>query len=181
MPAIEPEIEGALEEGIDIQYLAAPVEILRNNARATGLRCIRMELGEPDSSGRPRPVPKQGSEFEIDAASIIAAISQEPEFDGLDNLHEGRDWIKTNESAETKIDGVYAGGDNVELGLVSIAISQGRFAAEAIDARFRGKELQKPEKLPEIKSDKVKLDCTNPLNGMNANMSPWKAGHGYRN
>jgi len=162
MPAIKPEIEGALEEGIQIEFLAAPTEVQRNNGAATGLRCIRMELGEPDSSGRPRPVPKEGSEFDVEATSIIAAISQEPRFEGFDDLHEGRDWIKTDEWGKTNVDGVYAGGDDIELGIASIAIGQGRFAAEAIDARFRGKELRKPEPAPAIGADKVKLDWYQP-------------------
>jgi NADPH-dependent glutamate synthase beta subunit-like oxidoreductase len=162
MPAIKPEIEGALEEGVRIEFLAAPVEILCQNGRATGLRCIRMELGEPDSSGRPRPVPKPGTEFDIEATTIIAAISQEPEFDGFVSLRDGRSWIKTDEWGRTRIDGIYAGGDDVTLGLASIAIGQGRFAAEAIDARFRGKELRKPELPPPITADRMKLDWYKP-------------------
>lgn len=162
MPAIKPEIEGALEEGIEIHFLAAPVELLSNNGTATGLRCIRMELGEPDSSGRPRPVPKPGTEFDVEATSIIAAISQAPEFEGFDSLREGRDWIKINRWGETKVEGVYAGGDNVDLGLVTIAIGQGRFAAEAIDARFRGTELRKPDLAPLIGTDRMLLDWYQP-------------------
>jgi NADPH-dependent glutamate synthase beta subunit-like oxidoreductase len=157
MPAIKPEIEGALQEGVKIEFLAAPVQILRNNGTAVGAKCIRMELGEPDASGRPRPVPKPGSEFDVEATAIIAAISQEPEFDGFVGLHEGRDWIKTDDWGATSVDGVYAGGDDIELGLASIAISQGRFAAEAIDARFRGGKLEKPVPQPCITSEKMLL------------------------
>jgi NADPH-dependent glutamate synthase beta subunit-like oxidoreductase/Pyruvate/2-oxoacid:ferredoxin oxidoreductase delta subunit len=157
MPAIKPEIEGALEEGIAIEFLAAPIEILRRDGVAIGMRCIRMELGEPDASGRPRPVPKPGSEFDLEATAIIAAISQEPSFDGFSDLHEGRDWIKIDGWGATKIEGVYAGGDNVELGLVTIAISQGRFAAEAIDACFRGAKLEKPLLPPPITPEKMKI------------------------
>jgi NADPH-dependent glutamate synthase beta subunit-like oxidoreductase len=116
-----------------------------------------MELGAPDASGRPRPVPKPGSEFEVAATTIIAAISQEPEFDGFADLREGKDWIKTDEWGDTKVEGVYAGGDNVELGLVTIAIAQGRFAAEAIDARFRGLRLEKPALPPLVTPEKMKL------------------------
>jgi NADPH-dependent glutamate synthase beta subunit-like oxidoreductase len=157
MPAIKPEIEGALEEGIAIEFLAAPIEILRRDGLAVGMRCIRMELGEPDASGRPRPVPKPGSEFDLEATAIIAAISQEPSFDGFSDLHEGRDWINIDDWGATKIEGVYAGGDNVELGLVTIAISQGRFAAEAIDACFRGAKLEKPLLPPPITPEKMKI------------------------
>lgn len=157
MPAIKPEIEGALEEGVKIEFLAAPVEIVRRNGVAVGMHAIRMELGAPDASGRPRPVPKPGTEFEIEASAIIAAISQEPGFDGLPGLHEGKDWIKADDWGSTKTDGVYAGGDDVELGLVSIAIAQGRFAAEAIDARFRGRTPEKPLPAPPIAPERMKL------------------------
>ena len=157
MPAIKQEIEGAVEEGVDIQFLAAPVEILVSDGKATGMRCIRMELGEPDASGRRRPVPQPGSEFDLDATAIIAAISQEPEFAGFNGLHEGRDWIKADEWGTTGVEGVYAGGDDLALGLVTIAISQGRFAAEAIDARLRDKTAEKPLLPGVIKTDHMKL------------------------
>jgi NADPH-dependent glutamate synthase beta subunit-like oxidoreductase len=157
MPAIKPEIEGALEEGIDIQFLAAPVEILRQNGHATGMRCIRMDLGEPDKSGRPRPVPRQGSEFDLPATAIIAAISQEPDFAPVAELHSGKDWIKADEWGATSMPAVYAGGDDVALGLVSIAIGQGRFAAEAIDAHLRGTPLQKPASGPLATIEKMKI------------------------
>jgi len=157
MPAIAPEIEGALEEGVNIEFLAAPVEILVKDGVAVGMRCIRMELGEPDASGRRRPVPKAGSEFDIEATAIIAAISQEPAFDGFESLREGKDWIVVDGWGATKADGVYSGGDDVELGLATIAIAQGRFAAEAIDARFRGKTLEKHQQPALVKSDKMKL------------------------
>ena len=143
MPAIAPEIEGALEEGVAIEYLAAPIEVLRNNGTAVGLKCIRMELGAPDASGRPRPVPKTGSEFELEATMIIAAISQEPEFGPVAELREGKDWIKADEWGATKSEGIYAGGDDLSLALVATAVYQGRMAAQAIDAHLRGGETHK--------------------------------------
>ena len=156
MPAIKPEIEGALEEGVQIEFLAAPVEILRNNGRATGMRCIRMDLGAPDKSGRPRPVPRPGSEFDVPATAIVAAISQEPDFEPLPGLREGKDWIKADGWGATSIDGVFSGGDDIGLGLVSIAIGQGRFAAEAIDARLRGTTPEKPAVGPPITPEHMK-------------------------
>ncbi len=72
-------------------------------------------------------------------------------------LKEGKDWIKADEWGATKAEGVYSGGDDIELGLVTIAISQGRFAAEAMDARFRGRQLEKHQHPPLVKSDKMKL------------------------
>ncbi len=98
MPAIEEEIVGAEEEGVKLEFLAAPVEFEKNGDVITRMKCQKMEFGEPDSSGRRRPVPIADSFFYIDASTVIAAISQEPEFEGLDNLHEGKDWIKVDEN-----------------------------------------------------------------------------------
>ena len=162
MPAVHSEIEGALEEGVKIEFLAAPVEILSRNGIVTGVRCIRMELGAPDSSGRPRPVPIAGSEYELEAATVIPAISQEPEFLGFDSMHTGKDWFKADANGAMPEPGVFAGGDDVELGLVTIAIAQGRFAASAIEAYIAGKPLEKPQTPPVITADKVKLDFYQP-------------------
>jgi NADPH-dependent glutamate synthase beta subunit-like oxidoreductase/Pyruvate/2-oxoacid:ferredoxin oxidoreductase delta subunit len=162
MPAIKPEIDGALEEGIAIQFLTAPVEVLRRNGEAVGLRCVRMDLGAPDASGRPRPVPRPGSEFDLEATTIIAAISQQPKLTGLDLARNGGNWIPTNDAAVPGMDGVFAGGDGVELGLVTIAIAQGRFAAEAIDAWIQNKTLERPVPGPCITPEHVKLDWYKP-------------------
>jgi NADPH-dependent glutamate synthase beta subunit-like oxidoreductase len=157
MPAIKPEIEDALEEGVHIEFLAVPMEILANDGMAQGVRCIRMELGEPDASGRRRPVPRPGTEFDLKASSIIVAISQEPEFNGFAALREGESWITVDEWGATGVDGVFAGGDDAGLGLVTVAIAQGRFAAQAIDARLRGKALEKRPLPAAIGSGRLKL------------------------
>jgi NADPH-dependent glutamate synthase beta subunit-like oxidoreductase len=158
MPAIDEEIEEAQLEGVNLEYLAAPIGFNKDGNKITSMQCIRMELGEPDDSGRRRPVPIEGSEFEIPASTVIPAISQEPDFTGLDSLIEGRDWIKVNdEFASTKVDGVYAGGDATNLALVTDAIGHGRYAAEAIDRKFRG--LERPDNGQQIiKTDKMLLD-----------------------
>jgi NADPH-dependent glutamate synthase beta subunit-like oxidoreductase/Pyruvate/2-oxoacid:ferredoxin oxidoreductase delta subunit len=148
MPAIAREIDGALEEGVAIEFLTAPVRVLEDHGTATGLACIRMELGTPDASGRPQPVPLVGSEFEIEASTIIAAVSQEPEFAPVAELREGKDWIRTDEWGATKTAGIYAGGDNLELALVATAVYQGRMAAQAIEAHVRGRDLTRPETHP---------------------------------
>ena len=158
MPAIKSEIEGALEESVKIEYLAAPLEILRQNRRAVGMRSIRMQLGEPDSSGRPRPVPQPGSEFEMEASCVIAAISQAPDFQGLETLPNGDGWIKIDDWGGTAVDGIFAGGDGAGLGIAAVAIAQGRLAAQAIDARFQGRKLEKPPALPAIPIEKLRLD-----------------------
>ncbi len=158
MPAIKPEVDGALEEGISIQFLAAPVEVLQSGGKAVGLRAIRMDLGPADASGRPRPVARPGSEFELQADTIIAAISQEPRIDGLNLMHNGSAWIPTDGAQVKDMEGVFAGGDAVELGLVTIAIAQGRYAAEAIDAWVRGKPLEKPAAPNCIGPERVHLE-----------------------
>lgn len=159
MPAIEEEIEEAQEEGIKLEYLAAPIGFNKDGNRITTMKCIRMELGEPDDSGRRRPVPIKGSEFEIPATAVIPAISQAPDFTGLDALIEGKDWIKVDDRGEsTKVEGVYAGGDAVSLALATTAIGHGRRAAEAIDRKFRGEEEPRATEMPLVKHDQMRLD-----------------------
>ena len=157
MPASKAEIDGAFDEGVRIEFLASPVEILQSQGVAVGLKCIRMQLGDPDASGRPRPSPVTGSEFEIAASTVIAAISQEPEFGAFKELREGKEWIRIDGWGATQSEEIYAGGDDVGLGLVSIAIAQGRFAAEAIDARLHGRLPEKPDLPPVIKPERMKL------------------------
>jgi NADPH-dependent glutamate synthase beta subunit-like oxidoreductase/Pyruvate/2-oxoacid:ferredoxin oxidoreductase delta subunit len=162
MPAIEEEIEGALEEGVKIEYLVAPVSIKKDGDKAVSMLCQRMELGEPDDSGRRRPVPVEGSEFEVPTTAIIAAISQEPEFNGFNDYREGKDWIKVNDQGQVLVEGqiaesIFAGGDVLDLGLVIIAIAQGRLAAQAIHEKLRGIEHKEEEKPPVVKHDKMIL------------------------
>jgi dissimilatory sulfite reductase flavoprotein subunit len=157
MPAIDEEVVGAEEEGIKLEFLAAPIEFEKDGDTITKMKCQRMELGEPDSSGRRRPVPIPDSFFTLDATAVIAAISQEPEFEGMENLHEGKDWIKIDENGITKIADTYAGGDAIELGLATIAIFQGRKAAETIHYKFRNIQPEAEQKPPVITHDKIIL------------------------
>ena len=158
MPAIDEEIVGAEEEGVALEYLAAPLELYTHNGRATGMKCQRMELGEPDASGRRRPVPIEGDTFDLQFTTLIAAISQEPDFEGFDDMHEGRDWIKIDDHKKTQVDAVYSGGDDTHLGLVIDAISEGRLAALAIHESITGeKSFPEPSRLGRILADKMKL------------------------
>jgi NADPH-dependent glutamate synthase beta subunit-like oxidoreductase len=162
MPAIAPEIEGALEEGVKIEFLAAPVEILLKDGMAVGATCVRMDLGQPDASGRPRPMPRAGSEFPIEATAVIAAISQEPETAGLEEVAGGKRFIPAKDGVVPGQEGVFTGGDDIGLGLVTVAIAQGRFAAEAIEAWINGKTIEQPAPVPCITPDRVKLDWYKP-------------------
>ncbi|TKJ40797.1 hypothetical protein CEE37_07485 [candidate division LCP-89 bacterium B3_LCP] len=157
MPAIEEEITGAEEEGVDLVLLAAPAELIRSNGKVTGMVCQRMELGEPDDSGRRRPVPIEGDTYEMECSTVVAAISQEPDFTGFENLREGRDWIKADEFGHSMIDNIYAGGDALDLGLVTIAIYQGRRAAETIHRELRGLPFEEENEKKIIKHEKMLL------------------------
>lgn len=159
MPAIEHEVVGAEEEGIHLEFLSAPVEILRDGGKATGLKCIRMKLGEPDASGRPRPIPVEGSEFDAEADTIIASISQQPDFGGLEQVRNEKGWISIDEKNQTSLDGVFAGGDVTnQLGLVTEAIALGRKAAESIDAYLRGTEPEQATPPTVVQASGMKLE-----------------------
>ncbi len=158
MPAVKQEVEEATQEGIDIQFLAAPKAVVTADGRASGLTCLRMELGEPDQSGRRRPVPIPGSEFFVGASTIIAAISQEPDFTGLEAFTGERAGLPVDGTGETSVPGTFAGGDILELGIVTTAIYHGRRAAETIHARLRGIPLEAAAPPPVIRHDKMRLD-----------------------
>jgi NADPH-dependent glutamate synthase beta subunit-like oxidoreductase/Pyruvate/2-oxoacid:ferredoxin oxidoreductase delta subunit len=160
MPAIESEIEDALKEDVKIEYLVAPVEMKRDGDKLKTVVVQKMELGEPDDSGRRRPVPIEGSEYEIPIDSLIAAISQEPDFDPLEGLRPDGRWLETDDTLKVKgKDGVWTGGDALDLGLATIAVGQGRRAAECVHAELRGLETprEKPE-WPMLDKSRLKLD-----------------------
>jgi formate dehydrogenase beta subunit len=138
MPANPDEIDAALEEGIEIVYLAAPSKVTRDGKLK--LECIRMELGEPDASGRRRPVPVTGSEFVIELDTLIAAIGQRTEVPEGINVELGRgNVLKVDGNMQTSREGVFSGGDCVSGPATFIAaIAAGRKAAEGIDRYLGG-------------------------------------------
>jgi heterodisulfide reductase subunit A-like polyferredoxin len=141
MPANPWEIDEAENEGIQLQVLTAPVEVLEEDGYVSGIRCVRMKLGEPDASGRRRPIPIEGSEFVIPADTMIAAVAQ---------------------TLATTKSGVFAGGDAAKgPGTLIEAIADGRRAALSIDRYLRGVELLTPrEELPlpvvELSEDEIR-------------------------
>ena len=147
MPAWEEEIHAAETEGTEITYLSAPQEILTADGKVVGLRCIRMELGEPDSSGRRRPVPVPGSEYDIKIDQIIPAIGQKPDLTALENVTGigFSRWGTVETDAvtySTGREGVFAGGDVQTGPWVAIgAIAAGREAAESILRYLDGKDM----------------------------------------
>ena len=155
LPARAEEVEHAKEEGIIFKTLTAPTEILGYNnpedrrdpmnGFVTGMKCIQMELGEPDASGRRRPVPVEGSDFHMDVDAVIMAIGTTPNplikntTQGLDTNRKG--CIVTNgEDGLTSREGIYAGGDAVTgAATVILAMGAGKSAAAAIDKYIKEK------------------------------------------
>jgi NADPH-dependent glutamate synthase beta subunit-like oxidoreductase len=141
MPASPWEIDAAEHEGIKFQFLVAPVEVIGKNGRMSGLKCLKMELGEPDASGRRRPVPIEGSEFVIEAENLIAAIGQRPDIkfvpedSGLE-ITRWNTFAVDQETFQTNVPGIFSAGD-VETGpdIAIRACANGRKAALGI-ARY---------------------------------------------
>ena len=142
MPARLEELHHAKEEGIELHVLRNPTKILDDgNGRVGAMECVRMELGEPDASGRRRPVAIEGSEFQLAVDTVIMALGTSPNplirstTPGLETNKKG--CLVVNEDNMTTRDGVYAGGDAVTgAATVILAMGAGKKAAAAIDARF---------------------------------------------
>jgi len=170
MPASEEEITDAEEEGVKIAYLTNPSRIIGDeNEKVRGMECIRMELGEPDESGRRRPIPVEGSEFMMDVDTVMLAIGQQSELGFLEGsgveIDAKRNRIKVDADGRTNVESVFAGGDAVTGPATVIdAIAWGRRAAETIDNYLIGKFLPGPggerereeKKKKEIGIDEVK-------------------------
>jgi len=147
MPAFHHEIEQALCEGVEIVYLAAPLKALSANGKVTGLLCQKMELGEPDASGRRKPVPIPGAEFELPVDMIIPAIGQEANLSPIqDSGIKLSRWgtIEVDEATyQTTREGVFAAGDVHTGPWIAIeAVGGGIEAAESIDRYLRGLDLK---------------------------------------
>ena len=146
LPARKEEVEHAMEEGIIFRTLTNPVEVLGDDAgMVKGIKCIEMELGEPDASGRRRPVEKAGSEFVIDVDTMIMAIGTSPNplirstTPGLETNKHGC-IVTDGDSGMTSREGVYAGGDAVTgAATVILAMGAGKAAAKSIDEYIKSK------------------------------------------
>ena len=152
MPAIKSEVDEAEREGVKFQFLSAPVGVLTHNGRLTGIRCIRMELGEPDESGRRSPKPIEGSDFEVKADQLIIAIGQAPDPKAvMEELEYSISGILSVDpvALKTNVEGTFAGGDIAKgPGSVIEAIEAGRRAASSID-KFLGGDGMIEETLAE--------------------------------
>lgn len=145
MPANSWEVDEAEKEGIKIEFLVAPLKV-HGTTKVQEIECQRMELGEPDASGRRRPIPIPGTEFKIPVDNVIPAISQKPQLEWLGKEFKLTKWntlVVDENTLETNIKGVYAGGDVVSGPATIIeAVAAGKKAAEVMDAHIKGIEIK---------------------------------------
>jgi heterodisulfide reductase subunit A len=166
MPAVKTEIEEAEREGIKFHFLAAPVKMVSKNGQLSALECIKMELGEPDDSGRRRPVPIKGSEFTMDVDNGIIAIGQAVDKAMLpkDLGYTGWGTLEVDPTTlQTNLDGVFAGGDVVSGPAdVVVAVAAGKEAAISIDRYLRGVNLTEERKITPKKVENVSKEGVQP-------------------
>jgi NADH-quinone oxidoreductase subunit F len=165
MPAAKEEIEEAMKEGIEIQFLVVPVRVLSDNGQLKEIECIQMELGDMDKSGRRRPVPIEGSEFTMEIDTLMPAIGQRPDLSELrigDDLNISKyGTIEVDpETFSCGMDGVFAGGDVVSgPNTVTAAMAHGKIAAEMIHKYIQGLPVEQQYKVtrPAIRVEAVEL------------------------
>lgn len=154
MPASEEEIKAAQDEGVEIMFLAAPTRVITKEGRVSAMECVRMALGEPDESGRRRPVPIEGSQFTLDVDTVIPAIGQAPDLAfaralGL-ALSRWGTLVADERCLATNVEGIFAAGDAVTGPRTVVeAMAAGRKAAQYIHSYLRGEPL--PIGLAEVK------------------------------
>ncbi|MDR0272389.1 MAG: FAD-dependent oxidoreductase, partial [Clostridiales bacterium] len=147
MPAEKDEIEEALAEGVQFNFLSAPLEIISENGKVTGIKLQKIQLGEPDESGRRKPVPVEGGEEFLEADAIIAAIGQDVSLEGLNPL----DNLNIDENFRTDLPNVYAIGDATGKSAYAIdAIGHGRKVAEIVNADIFLAQKNITEQIPSI-------------------------------
>jgi NADPH-dependent glutamate synthase beta subunit-like oxidoreductase/pyruvate/2-oxoacid:ferredoxin oxidoreductase beta subunit len=164
MPAIKDEVEQAEKEGVKIHFLSAPKKVLVRDGKVTGIECLRIRLGDPDSSGRKRPIPIEGSEYVMRTNMIISAIGGQPDLAFLREANESlsiaNDLINADPvTLETNVPGVFAGGDVVTGPWTVIdALGAGRKAAISIDRFLKGKPLGINREAEGVQTSHLKVD-----------------------
>ncbi len=146
MPAWKDEMESARKEGVRVEFLCTPKRFLGEGGRLQGIEYVQMKLGERDRSGRPRPIPIEGSEFSVETDTAIIAVGQSSPpgvLEGADKTPEERIRVD-EETMATSLEGIYAGGDFVNGGDTAVrAVGDGKRAAFAMDEYIRRKRSQK--------------------------------------
>ncbi len=167
MPASKEEVTAAEHEGIKIELLTTPTRFFGESKKLVRMECVRMKLGEPDASGRPRPIPVKGSEFAIAVDTVIAALGQVSETDFVKELGVSLSKRGTVEvdvkTGATNVEGVFAGGDVVTgPAFVIDAVAEGKKAARSIHQYLMGQPIgdeepgKEPDKLSEEEVEEVK-------------------------
>ena len=160
--AAEPEMATLRKKGVRLETPAVPVAIVtgRGNAksvRAAYLAAAASAAANSLASSRRSP----GVEFELEASCVIVATNREPDLRGLETVFDGQSWLRIDDFSRAKA-GFFAGGDNTGLDTVTQAIAQGRVAAETMDQQFQGLKPEKPESLPVMTPERMKLDWYQP-------------------
>ncbi len=164
MPALHHEQTETIEEGVDFQFLTAPTEVITNkNGIATHLKIIKMELGEPDDSGRRRPIPIEGSETNLEFDLIISAIGQDPDVSCLDNenieLTKWKTLIYDSKNMTTPQTGIFSAGDCAfGPNTVVQALGEGRIAAKSINLYLNKAKIEFREEYAISRGDIADLD-----------------------
>ena len=190
IPARAEEVHHAKEEGIIFKLLTNPVAVHGDNGSVKALECVEMELGEPDASGRRRPIAKEGTNFTIDCGTVVIAIGQSPNplirqtTPGLDCQKWGG-IIVEEETNHTSKEGVWAGGDVVTgAATVILAMGAGKKAAKAIDEKLSGEYMYCTRCGKELEEDaKFCPNCGEPVRLENrtdyTNMEDYASSNGY--
>lgn len=153
------QITALRNEGVQVEPPAAPLAILTENGRATGMRCVHLPTTEGDSSDS--AARSSHGEFDLRANLIIVATNRQPDLRGFGTVSNGNGWFRADDWGQVA-EGFFAGGDNTGLGTVTHAIAKGRLAAEAMDCQFRGLKPERPAPLPVIAPEKMKLEWYQP-------------------
>ncbi len=158
MPAAVHEVEDAHSEGVQFRFLVSPTRIIREGTDIRQIEIQKMRLGDVDEQGRRRPVPIPGQLQTLPADTVIVAVSQAPNWHGMDPMSDGHKWLRTEEDGKLD-DNIFAGGDDRGPGIASRAIAQGRLAAEAAHAELRGEPHPREARMREaVRAGAVKID-----------------------
>jgi len=158
MPAFPDVVEEAEQEDVAFEFLATPIELVKEGNKAVKLICQRCKLGEPDDRGRRRPIAIRGETLELTFSTLISTLTEEPNYaSSLSRVGVEDNLTATPGQFATSIEGVYVSGDANKFDLITTALGQGRLAAEQIHTDLTGEE-EKTEQLEVIGKDKLKLD-----------------------
>jgi NADH-quinone oxidoreductase subunit F len=166
MPAIRSEVEAGLEEGIELQVLTAPVRIISEDGKVKRLECVKNRLGEVDSSGRPRPIPVEGSDFEIELDNVIVGIGQQADVTFLtaDKELELTEWGTVKVSPETLMaskPGIFACGDMITgPSTICDSMAHGKKAAQAAHRYLRGQKAELEHETLEFEREVEPVELT---------------------